>query len=131
MNIPFCLLLGVVVYNASGMRGIASHAGKLSDLDFLGAALLVTSVVPLLVGLSLAGSLYRWTDWQVIASLALGGASLLLLVGKEAILRGGTSRFRDGNIHRKPLLGLRLLGSLHGAATFGGAVFLGVLVRRL
>jgi hypothetical protein len=131
MNIPFCLLLGVVVYNASDMREVASHAGKLSDLDFLGAALLVTSVVPLLVGLSLAGSLYRWTDWQVIASIALGGASLLLLVGKEAILRGGTSRVRSGKIHNKPLLGLRLLGSLHGAATFGGAVFLGVLVRRL
>jgi hypothetical protein len=130
MNIPFCLLLGVIVYNASDVREDASHAGKLSDLDFLGAALLVTSIVPLLVGLSLAGSLYRWADWQVIASIALGGASLLLLIGKEAVLRGASSRFHSGHINSKPLLGLRLLGSWHGAATFGGAVFLGVLVRR-
>ncbi|KAH8710286.1 major facilitator superfamily domain-containing protein, partial [Phaeosphaeriaceae sp. PMI808] len=131
LNIPPCLLLGVVVFNTSDVKGKASRAAKFSDLDFIAVALFVSSVVPLLVGLSFAGSLYNWKDWQVIVPLAFGSITLLLLICREMIPSIARSPFRRKGAHKKPLLGLRLLRSLHGAATFGGAMFLGVLMYAL
>lgn len=106
-------MLGIFVYNASEVGG--STAG-LSDLDFVAAGLFTAAVAPLSVGLSLANTTYEWFDLPVMALLAVGGSSVLLLV------------WRDVGPSGKPLLGLRLFGSFHGASTFGGAVFLGALV---
>lgn len=144
-----CVALGVLVYNGSDVSDRTpltsesddftcndSHVpdtrrpANLSDLDFVGIVLLLTSVAPLLVGLSLAGSLYRWTDWQVISAIALGGISLLLLVGKELLPSSTPFSFPFGskNAFHKPLLGLKLLQRRHGLITFGGAFWLGLLV---
>ena len=123
-------MLGVLVYNASDVQGRTSTA-KLSDVDVIAVALFLTSVVPLLLGLSLVGSLYRWSDWQVIVPIASGGFFLLLLIGKEVIPFGDRLPFRSGGASTKPLLGLKLLRGLHGVTTFGGALFLGILVSRL
>jgi glucose uptake protein GlcU len=124
-------VLGVLVYNSSDIQIRTSESAKLSDLDFVAVALFVTSAVPLLVGLSLAGSLYKWTEWQVVASIALGSIALLLLLGKEFMPNAAQMLFRGRPNPTKPLLGLRLLRGLHGVATFGGAMYLGVLVSRL
>ena len=40
-------------------------------------------MVPLLVGLSLAGTRYAWTDWRPLLLLALGSTCLLLCLGRE------------------------------------------------
>lgn len=128
MNIPLCLLLGVLVYNASDVQGKASIATKLSDLDFVAIALFVTAIVPLLIGLSLAGSLYEWADWQVIVSITSGSVSLLLLLCKEIVPNVARGLFGGRHNPKKPLLGLSLLRDIHGVATFGGAMYLGVLV---
>jgi len=128
-----CLVLGVLVYNASDISKTDFDAAepKLSSLDFVSVALFLMSIVPLLLGLSVAGSLYKWTDWQVIIPIASGGSFLLLLICRE-MLPGGIPMPWGGRVAPvKPLLGLRLFRGLHGTATFGGAMFLGLLVGRL
>ncbi|KAL5370904.1 hypothetical protein DPSP01_014603 [Paraphaeosphaeria sporulosa] len=129
LNIPACIMLGVLVYNASDVQRRASV--RPSELDFVGIALFVASIVPLLVGLTLAGSLFEWTDWQAIVPITLGSVAFLILIAKDLFPR--EARFICGRrgVPQRPLLGLRLLRSLHGAATFIGATFLGVVMYAL
>ncbi|KAF9730138.1 hypothetical protein PMIN04_007915 [Paraphaeosphaeria minitans] len=130
LNVPLCLVLGIFVYNAKDVPRRASGAVRLSELDFVAVALFVAAIVPLLVGLTLAGSLYEWTDWQAIVPITLGGVALLLLISKELLPSGARFLFGSRSTQR-PLLGLRLLRGLHGATTFIGATFLGVLMYAL
>ncbi|KAL5378643.1 hypothetical protein PMIN06_011500 [Paraphaeosphaeria minitans] len=131
LNVPLCLVLGVLVYNASDAPRRASGAVRLSELDFVAVALFAASIVPLLVGLTLAGSLYEWTDWQAVVPITLGGVALLLLISKELMPGGARFLFGSRGVSKRPLLGLRLLRGLHGATTFIGATFLGVLMYAL
>lgn len=98
-----CIILGVLVYNSSDVPdqdtstakpGALAHnsnnapntkspIAEISDLDFVGIILSIMSVAPLLVGLSFAGSLYRWDEWQVIVPIASGSVFLLLLIFKK------------------------------------------------
>ena len=123
-----CVVLGVLVYNSSDVPSAGSASAKFSNLDFVGIVLFLASVAPLLVGLSLAGSLYRWVDWQVIAPIAFGGVLLLLLIVKELCPDNVPFPLRSRNHFQKPLLGLRLLKGRQGIITFGGAFWLGLLV---
>jgi cytochrome c biogenesis protein CcdA len=123
-----CVVLGVLVYSSSNISNAVSPPAKLSDLDFVGIALFLTSVAPLLVGLSLAGNLYRWTEWQVIAPVASGGVFLLLLIVKELCLARIPFPLGSRNASRKPLLGLKRFKGRQGIIAFGGAFWLGLLV---
>lgn len=143
-----CVVLGVLVYNGSDVSSRDTSAAepgvparnssdipnadspraKLSDLDFVGIVLFLTSVAPLLVGLSLAGSLYRWTQWQVIAPVATGGVFLLLLIVKELCPASVPFPLGSRNAFQKPLLGLRLLKGRQSIVALGGAFWLGLLV---
>ncbi|KAJ6192119.1 major facilitator superfamily domain-containing protein [Bipolaris maydis] len=107
LNIPTCIILGVLVYNCSD---------KLSDVVFIDIVLFIMSVVPLLVGLSFAGSLYRWNEWQVIAPIATGSVFLLQLIVRELHVSGET------------LDGLKLLKERQNIIIFGGAFWLGLLM---
>ncbi|RYN73288.1 hypothetical protein AA0119_g13618, partial [Alternaria tenuissima] len=131
LNIPVCVVLGVLVYNSSHAPNAGPPPAKLSDLDFVGIVLFLTSVAPLLVGLSLAGNLYRWTEWQVIAPVASGGVLLLLLIVTELCPASVPFPLRSRNASQKPLLGLRQLKARQGVIAFGGAFWLGLLMYAL
>ena len=122
------MVLGVLVYNTSDTPNAAFPPAKLSDLDFVGIVLFLSSIAPLLVGLSLAGNLYRWTEWQVIAPVASGGVLLLLLIVTELCPASVPFPLRSRNASQKPLLGLRQLKARQGVIAFGGAFWLGLLV---
>lgn len=129
LNIPSCLTLGTLVYNASDVREQNRTSRALSYQDLTAAVLLMASLIPILVGLSLAGGLYGWTEWPVLTCIIFGFVCTCLLVVTEvfpaAFWRGDQSLSQPAS----SLLGLRRLSSVRGAATFGSAVFLGVLVR--
>ncbi|KNG52824.1 MFS multidrug transporter [Stemphylium lycopersici] len=131
LNIPICVVLGVLVYNTIDTPNAASPPAKLSDLDFVGIMLFLTSVAPLLVGLSLAGSLYGWTEWQVIVPVASGSAFLLLLIVKELCPSSVPFPLGSRKASQQPLIGLRLLKGRQGIITFGGAFCLGLLIYAL
>ena len=118
-------MLGVLVYNTdSPASGTSSNAAKLSDLDFIAAVLSITSTVPLLVGLSLAGSLYKWKDWHTIVPIVVGSVSLIFFAGWELFFAS----------HRRtkavPYLRFNALHSRQATINLVGAVFLGVLVSK-
>lgn len=85
-------------------------------------------VVPLLVGLSFAGSLYRWNEWQVIAPIATGGVFLLLLVVRELWSASASFPLGSRDVSGEPLHGLKLLKERQSIIIFGGAFWLGLLV---
>jgi hypothetical protein len=50
---------------------------KLSQIDWLGNALLIASCVSILIALSWANMRYPWSSWHIILPLALGFAGLI------------------------------------------------------
>ncbi|HYM49843.1 MAG TPA: MDR family MFS transporter [Candidatus Limnocylindrales bacterium] len=91
-------------------------------IDWIGIALLVLAVVPVLVGLTWAGVTYAWTSWQVIGTLGTG-----------AIVAAAFAWYE--NRAREPVLSLHLfenrtftvavaLSFLLGIALFGSLTFL-------
>jgi hypothetical protein len=107
---------------------VPTRSVKLSDLDFVAIVLFTASVVPLLVGLSFAGSLYQWADWRTIVPISLGGVSLLLFISRELYPRLFWFAAGKKDLHTRPLLGLRALANPRKVTTYMGAVVLGMLV---
>ncbi|GCE15259.1 MDR family MFS transporter [Tengunoibacter tsumagoiensis] len=77
INLPFILLvlIGLLLLMP---RLRQSHVK--ARIDFIGAALLILGVVPILLGFSWAGTFFPWLSWQ-IPSLLGGGVLLLILLG--------------------------------------------------
>jgi hypothetical protein len=130
VNVFLCLALALLVYN-SGQQAVP-NAMMRSGLDYLGAVLFVTSVVPILVGLSLASNVYSWTSWQVLLPVLLGTISLPLFVGRELYPAPSVEFLQrtfpeDGRM----LLGFRDFNEATTFATFGGALMLGIVASTL
>jgi Na+/melibiose symporter-like transporter len=66
------LALGVLIFLMPSLHRPAQNA----RIDFIGAALLIAGTVPLLLGLTWAGSQYAWNSPQTIG--LLGGAAVVL-----------------------------------------------------
>jgi hypothetical protein len=123
------MVLGLVVYNSK----LSAHceAPRLQCLDFLGATLFISSIIPTLVGLSLATSICDWTSWQAISMLTLGGISLLISVGRE-LCPTRFSRASGGNAAPTPtFLDLRTFEPVWALMTWSGALVLGFVVSNL
>ncbi|HEX6540144.1 MAG TPA: MDR family MFS transporter [Ktedonobacterales bacterium] len=73
VNMPVGLLaLGVLIF----LMPTLYHPAQSPKIDFIGAALLVAGTVPLMLGLTWAGSQYDWNSPQIIG--LLGGAVVVL-----------------------------------------------------
>ncbi len=59
--------------------------GREHPIDYTGVALMLLSVVPMLVGLSLTSLNYKWTSPQVIGLLAVAAVMLVAFVWWEAV----------------------------------------------
>jgi EmrB/QacA subfamily drug resistance transporter len=81
VNIPLGLIAMAVL--AVSMPKIV-HDVKDRSIDYLGAVLLTTGLVPLLLALVWGGSVYDWGSWQILAMLAFSLLSLLAFVYTES-----------------------------------------------
>jgi EmrB/QacA subfamily drug resistance transporter len=80
VNIP----LGIIAILV--LAGTLPKLGKyITDkkIDWWGAFFILTTLVPLLLSLVWAGSIYSWMSWQIISSLTLAIASLFIFVRIE------------------------------------------------
>lgn len=96
--------------------------------------LFVGFIVPILVGLSLAGGTYKWTAWQAVLPIGIGGVALLLFASWEfhpILLTSMSMPCRKVSTESKLLLGLRHVQGADAAATFVGGMFLGLIVSTL
>ncbi len=76
VNLPVAALaLFMIATKTPGLK-----AGRGGTVDYLGALLVVTAFVPLLLALSWGGHAYAWTSPRVVGLLAMTVASLLLFV---------------------------------------------------
>ncbi len=80
VNLPLAALaLFMIATRTPGLK-----AGRGGKVDVLGAALVVTAFVPLLLALSWGGHAYAWSSPRVLGLLAVTVVSLLLFVLVEA-----------------------------------------------
>jgi MFS family permease len=80
----FCALGMLVIpfaIDLRGHRGVSSRT--LLKMDWLGAVLTLLGLCSLLIGISWGGTSYPWSDWRVLAPLAVGTSSILALAVYE------------------------------------------------
>jgi len=77
VNLPFGLLALVLL---ALLMPALRHTETKPRIDFLGIALLIAGLVPVLLGLSWAGTLFPWLSWQILGMIG-GGAILLVILG--------------------------------------------------
>lgn len=86
LQVPFIALSAVLVVFLLDIpvTPVASKGSALRRIDFLGATLLVTSLVLLLLGLNTGGNQLPWSHPLIVTSLVLSGATLTLFIYLEA-----------------------------------------------
>ena len=91
-------------------------------IDFIGMALLVLAVVPLLVGLSWGGVQYGWASSQVISAMSVSAAAAVALIFVELRV---ADPIMPLSIYRDRVVSVSLLVIfLTGFGMFGGIVFI-------
>jgi EmrB/QacA subfamily drug resistance transporter len=85
INIPLGLLALVVIWTT--MPLIVHHRGARKPIDYLGALLLGTTLVPLLLALVWGGSQYAWgaLTMQVLYAITIASFAAFILVEQHAI----------------------------------------------
>jgi MFS family permease len=85
-NFTFCALGLLIIPFAVDLR-VSKHIPlrKLRILDWSGATMALIGFGGILAGLSWGGSSYRWSEWQTIVPIAVGGGVLLALVFYESL----------------------------------------------
>jgi EmrB/QacA subfamily drug resistance transporter len=108
INFPLGLLAYFVT--SHGLKSLPRHE-RPHDLDFLGAALMVTATVALLLGLNWGGLRYPWGSWQIIGLFAASAVLAALFLWRIAT---APEPFVPLSIMRN-----RVVARAIGAAAFG------------
>jgi EmrB/QacA subfamily drug resistance transporter len=123
VNLPIGLIaLAVLIFLMPSLQ----KSGVKARIDYLGAALLILGSVPILLGLSLAGSQFALLSWQ---TLSLIGGGALVLTGfffYEAYLeRHDMQPIIDPSLFKNSTFSLSLIiGSITFMGMFGTISFL-------
>ena len=92
------------------------------QLDYAGMGLLVLVVVPLLIGLSLAGVQFEWLSLQIVGILVFAAVMTVVFVLVE---RRAADPIMPLGIYRNPVVGVSLVAVfITGFAMFGSIIFI-------
>jgi len=80
INIPLGVV-AILVLSAALPKLVAQPGHR--KIDWLGAFFLTTTLVPLLLSFVWGGSVYEWMSWQIISSLVIAIASLVIFIYTE------------------------------------------------
>jgi EmrB/QacA subfamily drug resistance transporter len=80
MNLPPGIIAFMLLYRYYPMKRVS---GPRRPVDYTGAALLVSTTVPLLLALVWGGHQFAWTSGEIVSLLALSGVSLAALLWNE------------------------------------------------
>lgn len=123
VNVPVAVLAFVFI-----LRYLPAKArGKVAPIDYLGSALLVAGIVPLLLALTWGGVDYPWGSPLIISLLALSSGALLAFVGwqfraPDPILAPRLFRNLTFNV-------ANVAGFLSTTALFGAVIYLPLFVQ--
>ncbi|TDI93407.1 MAG: DHA2 family efflux MFS transporter permease subunit [Chloroflexi bacterium] len=99
----------------------AKRTGPARKIDWVGAALIVLAIVPVLLGLSWGGNQFEWSSPQVISALVIGGVMAIVFVLYESRIPNPILPLA---VFRNRIVGIGLLVSfLTGLAMFGAIFF--------
>jgi MFS family permease len=88
IQVPFIVVSGLLVFFMVKIPVKEKHMSRLKRVDFLGAFLLVVTLVLLLLGLNSGGNVVPWTHPLVLTTLPLSAASFLLFIYVEDKVAG-------------------------------------------
>lgn len=96
-------------------------------LDYLGAIALAAAVAPLLLGFSWAGNEYGWTAPPVVASFAMSGVMLVVLLFIEA---GAAEPIVPLSMFRNKIFAVAVAASfISGVGLFAGSVYIPLFMQ--
>jgi EmrB/QacA subfamily drug resistance transporter len=102
-------------------------------IDYLGTALLVVGITPLLLGFSLAGTgpgQYAWDSIQIITSFSIAGAAILAFIFWE--LFGASSPVLDLRLFKNSIFTVSILITVMiGAAMFGTILYIPLFLQNV
>lgn len=85
------------------------HSDKKTRIDYLGALQLVAGTIPILLGLSWAGSQYPWRSWQILGLIGGGLVILAFFFVYEAELsRRGAQPIIDPGLFKNRIFSISL-----------------------
>ncbi|KAJ1731119.1 hypothetical protein LPJ61_002689 [Coemansia biformis] len=114
LNIPLCAVIAAVcVFTLRLGTPTGTAREKFARIDFLGASLLLSGLVLVILGLNWGGKDYRWNSAAVIVTLVLGAVLL------------GVFAFVEKKYAREPIIPMRLFTDLPLAASLLSQLFLG------
>ena len=119
INIPLSIPIGLIFLFLfpKHKRGDQSR-----EIDYIGIILLLTAVVPVMLGLSWGGSSHGWTSIRVVASLGLAAGSTMLFIFNELRTPNPVMPL---TLFRNPIMAIGLLITLFlGVTMFTGSVFM-------
>jgi len=123
MNVPIGLVALVVTSSALKMQ----HVRREHTIDYLGAAVVVSSVTSILLYTAWAGPQHGWTS---VGSLALLGAGLLLAVLFVLVELRAVEPILPMRLFRSSIFAIsNLFGFLIGVAMFGAIIFIPVYLQ--
>lgn len=118
INVP----LGLVAFAAIHRNLTFQLPPRKHQLDFVGAALLVTAVTALILGLAFGGDTFAWGSWQTVGLLALAGMAAVGFVRWEF---GAPEPLLPMRLFRNPTFRILMTGNLvYGAAGMGMMSFM-------
>jgi EmrB/QacA subfamily drug resistance transporter len=122
VNLPLGII--ALLFIIFKMPKLAS--GLRAPIDWLGTALLVVAVVPLLLGLTLDKNLYAWTSPLILGLFALAAIGTALFLFVE--LRAPSPIIPLELFRNRTFAVVNLVSVLNGAAFFGAILFLSIFM---
>ncbi len=119
VNIPVGVF-ALLVLSSALPKIKALHQDR--TIDWLGAFFIVTTLIPLLLSLVWAGSLYAWSSWQIIGLLVFAAVSIIVFVQVEKKARNpiiALTLFQN-----KTFVVAALSMFLTAMAMFGGIIYI-------
>ncbi len=102
-------------------------------IDYLGTALLVLGITPLLIGFSLVGTgpgLYAWGSVQIITLFSIAGAAILAFIFWEIF--GAASPVLDLRLFKNSIFTVSIIITVMvGAAMFGTILFIPLFLQNV
>ena len=124
VNIPVGFVaLGFLLWTMPSARAAVPRG----SIDYLGAAVLLGAVVPLLLALTWAGDIYPWGSVQVVGMLVWAGAMVPLFL---LIERGASEPIIPLWVFRNPVYTVSIFAIfMTGLGMFGGAIFVPLFIQ--
>ena len=128
INVPLGAVALVVLFFT---LPVFRNAQASNQIDYLGTALLIVGITPLLLGFSLAGSgpgLYAWDSVQIITMFSIAGVGILAFILWEMF--GSKSPVLDLRLFKNRIFTISIIATIMiGAAMFGSIFYIPLFLQ--